>query len=65
MFKRNGIGICIDIIPPNVNPCLYVYDEKTNTVFKVASFNNEKSAQLFKQAVSRFFQGLIKEDKHE
>lgn len=64
MLKRNGIGIGIDIIPPNRNPCLYVYDEKTNTVFKVASFSNEKSAQLFKQAVHRFFAGLLKEDSH-
>lgn len=64
MLKRNGIGIGIDIFPPNRNPSLYVYNEKTNTVYKVATFGNENAVQLFKQAVVAFFRGIVKEDSN-
>ena len=56
MLSRNGIGIGIDYFPYHKKPCLYVYDRKTNTCYKVASFNNEHSADFFKEAVKKMFE---------
>lgn len=50
--------ICAMDFPYRKKKCLGIYDEHTNTWYKVATFNNEESAQDFMKYLAKFCETL-------
>ena len=60
-IKRNGIEVCVEHFPYRKKPCLGVYIENENCLYKVASFNSEETADWFLEIMEEFF-GKGKDD---
>lgn len=66
MWERNGVGVAVMLFPERKKPCLAYYDEEENCFTKLASFNNQHSAERFVEIMdSRFLKGLVKEKAEE
>ena len=50
---NSDYGICVGHMSYQKKPCLFVHHG--NTMTRVASFSNEESAELFKQALDKMF----------
>lgn len=52
-YEKNGIKICITHLPNRKLPCLAVQID--NCIYKVASFNDETSADWFIEILEEMF----------
>lgn len=66
MLMRNGIGITIMNMPYRKKKCLAIYFADKNEYVKFATFNNDKSAEIFQEIIeTQFMKGLIKEEQND
>ena len=57
-IKRNGIIVSVERWGSHKLPVLAVKIEGESYVYKVASFNDEKSAHWFEEIMEEFFKGF-------
>lgn len=55
-YKRHGISITVQHMPYRKKPCLAIQIEGENTMYKVASFNSEKTAHWFLEMFEEFME---------
>lgn len=60
--KSNGMKIAAMEFPYRKKKGLGIYDEHTNTWYKVATFNSDKSAEDFMEYLARFVGAERKEE---
>ena len=61
-LKRNGVKVSVEKWESIYKkPVLVLGFDGENTVYKVASFNNDEAAMDFIEAMGKFFAGLVKE----
>lgn len=61
-IKHNGVIVSVQRWESHKLPVLAVQFEDENTIYKVASFNSEKTAHWFEEIMEEFFKGLVKEE---
>ena len=61
-IKHNGVIVSVQRWKSHKLPVLAVQFEDENTIYKVASFNSEKTAHWFEEIMEEFFKGLVKEE---
>lgn len=61
-IKHNGVIVSVQRWESHKHPVLAVQFEDENTIYKVASFNSEKTAHWFEEIMEEFFKGLVKEE---
>lgn len=57
--KHNGIIVSVQKWESHKLPVLAVQFENENTIYKVASFNSEKTANWFVEIMDEFFEGIV------
>lgn len=57
-YKKNGISITVQHMPDRKKPCLAIQIEGENTIYKVASFNSEKTARWFLEMFEEFVENV-------
>ena len=60
-LKRNGVTVSVEHMPYRKKPCLAVQID--NTVYKVASFNSEETADWFLEIMDEMFGNGGKSDE--
>lgn len=58
---HNGISVTVQHLPDRKNPALCVQFDDENRIYKVASFNSEKTARWFSEVMEDFWKGLVAE----
>lgn len=57
-IEYGRMKICAMSFPYRKKKSLGIYDDETNTFYKVATFNNEESAQDFMKYLAKFCETL-------
>lgn len=60
-IKHNGTMIAVETLPNTKKPSLCVHFDGENTIYKVATFKDEKTAKWFVEVMEEFFYGIVKE----
>ena len=60
-LRHNGVTVYVQSLPSHKRPVLMVQIE--NCGYKVASFNNVKTANWFVEVMQEFFEGLVKQEE--
>ena len=59
-IKHNGIIVSVQRWQSHKLPVLAVQFEDENRIYKVASFNSEKTAKWFEEIMDEFFKGVVR-----
>lgn len=61
-IKHNGVLVSVQKWESHKLPVLAVQFDGENRIYKVASFNSEKTAHWFAEIMEEFFDGLIRKE---
>lgn len=61
-IKHNGVIVSVQKWESHKLPVLAVQFDGENRIYKVASFNSEKTAHWFAEIMEEFFDGLIRKE---
>lgn len=60
-IKHNGVMVSVETLPNTKKPSLCVHFDGENTIYKVATFKDEKTEKWFVEVMGEFFKGIVKE----